>query len=393
MNMLHTTSPPNQQPLHVCLVTETYPPEVNGVAMTLQRFVTGLISKGHHVSLVRPRQQTYDRPGCCLDPTVTLVRGIPLPGYKGVHIGLASSLRIRSIWENNRPDVIYIATEGPLGFAALKAAKRLSIPVTSGFHTNFHTYMKHYRIGMIKSLVLNVLRNFHNDTAATLVPSPDLHHQLIDQGFKNVHVVSRGVDCDLFNPDRRDNNIRSAWGVSDDDLVTIHVGRLAAEKNIELFLTAFRKMKQVSSRLKAVIIGDGPIYKKLVKDNPDVIFCGMQRGRKLAAYYASADIFLFPSETETFGNVLLEAMASELAVVAYDYAAANIHVTHNDNGLSVPLTQESRFIEAAVSLVKEKALRSRLRSRARQHVLKHDWVNVIDKFERILETSIKQHVS
>lgn len=391
--MLQTTTPPKQHQLHVCLVTETYPPEVNGVAMTLQRFVTGLINKSHHVSLVRPRQQTYDRPGCCIDPTVTLVTGVPLPGYKGVHLGFSSSLRLRSIWENNRPDVIYIATEGPLGFAALKAAKKLEIPVISGFHTNFHTYMQHYRIGIIKSIVLNVLRNFHNDTAATLVPSPDLHHNLIDKGFKNVHIVSRGVDCELFNPNRRDTSIRTAWGVTDDDLVTIHVGRLAAEKNIELFLSAYRQMKQLSSRLKAVIIGDGPIYKKLAKDNPDVIFCGMQRGRKLAAYYASADIFLFPSETETFGNVLLEAMASELAVVAYDYAAANIHVTHKRNGLSVPLSKESLFIEEATSLVKDKTLLSDLRKNARQHVLQHDWGNVVTKFEGILRQSIKQNVS
>jgi len=393
MNMLRSVKPDIQNYLHVCFVTETYPPEINGVAMTLLRFVTGLINKGHHVSLVRPRQQTYDRPGCCVDPTVTLVTGIPIPGYKGIHLGLSSSLRLRRIWENNRPSVIYIATEGPLGFAALKAAKKLDIPVISGFHTNFHTYMKHYHIGIIKSVVLGALRKFHNDTAGTLVPSPDLHHDLIDKGFKNVHIVSRGVDCELFNPNRRDASIRSAWGVKDSDSVVLYVGRLAAEKNIDLFLSTYRKMKSVSNRLKAVIIGDGPLYNKLAKENPDVIFCGMQRGRKLAAYYASADIFLFPSETETFGNVVLEAMASELAVVAYDYAAASIHIKNQQNGVSVPLPDVQSYIEQAISLVKEKDKINELRKNARQHVLQHDWINVITKFETILRQSIGQNVS
>lgn len=393
MDILRKDYYPETEKLHVCLVTETYPPEINGVAMTLQRFVTGLIRKGHHVSLVRPRQQTYDRPGCCTDPAVTLVTGIPVPGYKGLHLGFSSSLRLRRIWENKRPAVIYIATEGPLGFAALKAAKKLEIPVISGFHTNFHSYTKHYHAGIIKSVVLGVLRKFHNDTAGTLVPSPDLHHGLIDKGFKNVHIVSRGVDCDLFSPVHRSESIRSAWSVSESDPVVLYVGRLAVEKNIDLFLSTYRKMKQASNNLKAVIIGDGPLYKKLAHENPDVIFCGMQRGRKLAAFYASADIFLFPSETETFGNVLLEAMASELAVVAYDYAAARIHLSNGQNGISVPLSNEQLFIDQAVAMVRDKNKLAELRKKARQHVLQHDWLKVVTKFEAILYQTIKQKVS
>ncbi len=384
---------PHADRLHVCLITETYHPEVNGVAMTLQRLVNGLIELGHHVSLVRPRQQHYDRPGCCFDPAVTLVPGLPVPGYPGLHLGLPAWRRLYRLWQANRPDVLYVATEGPLGSSALKAAERLHIPVLSGFHTNFHNYTRYYRIGWLQKQVLSVLRRFHNRTAGTLVPNPVLQQKLIAEKFDNVQILSRGVDCNLFTPQRRDAAIRTAWGVSDDDLVLLSVGRLASEKNIELFLRTCRQMQKIRPNIQAVIIGDGPLYKKLKKENPDIIFCGMQRGRTLASYYASADIFVFPSETETFGNVLLEAMASELAVIAYDYAAASMHVRDDENGLSIPLGDERAFVEAATALVAKPERIRAMRKQAREDILGHDWRSITDQFEIFLRNAIGQTVS
>ena len=186
------------------------------------------------------------------------------------------------------------ATQGPLGWSAARIAQRLQIPIFSGFHTNFHSYSEHYRLGWLEPMILRYLRMFHNRTRGTLVPS--------------------------------------------DDLAVLYVGRLAPEKNLNLAIQAYRAMQQsnTTTTLKFILVGDGPLSTRLQKDHPDLVSCGVQTGEQLAAYYASADIFLFPSHTETFGNVTLEAMASGLAVVAYDYAAAKMHITHNKTGVLVP---------------------------------------------------------
>ena len=385
----------NPRRLHICLVTETYPPEINGVAMTLQKLVKGLIERGHHVSLVRPRQWRQDRPGCSRVPEQFLVAGLPIPGYQGLHFGLPAGQRLRRLWENARPDVLYIATEGPLGISALRQAEKLQIPVVSGFHTNFHSYTRHYHLGFLHKLILSHLRKFHNRTRATLVPSKDLLCQLQQSGFNNVEILSRGVDCNLFSPVKRDPAIRRMWGVKGEEPVVLYVGRLATEKNMELFIRTYRAMQQQRFDLHCVMVGDGPLYRQLQSKNPDIIFCGMHTGRSLAAHYASADIFLFPSETETFGNVTLEAMASGLAVVAYDYAAAQRHISDRHNGFIVSFQAEDAFIERARELLNDNATMSEIRHNARAYALSIDWSQIIDRFEVILNEScnIRQSLS
>ena len=387
--------PLHSDSLHVCVVTETYPPEINGVAMTLQRLVTGLIDAGHHVSLVRPRQSAHDRPGCSRTPQQTLVPGLPIPGYRGLHFGLPAGRRLQRQWESSRPDVIYIATEGPLGASAIRTANRLSIPTISGFHTNFHSYSKHYHIGILNRIILLHLRKLHNRTNATLVPSEDLQKDLRQNGFDNVEILARGVDCSLFSPEKRNVEIRQAWGVRSDESVVLYVGRLATEKNMELFVRAYRAMQKKRGDLCCVMVGDGPLYRRLQSDNPDIIFCGIHTGESLAAHYASADIFLFPSETETFGNVTMEAMASGLAVVAYDYAAAQRHITDGQNGFVAPFKSDEIFIKRAVELVNGDLDMNQIRQNARNYALSIDWSEIIERFEIILRENcvIKQSLS
>ena len=164
----------------------------------------------------------------------------------------------------------------------------------------------------------------------------------------------------------------------------LYVGRLATEKNMELFVRTYRAMQQQRADLRCVMVGDGPLYRQLQLNNPDIIFCGIHTGRSLAAHYASADIFLFPSETETFGNVTLEAMASGLAVVAYDYAAAQRHITDRQNGLIVPYKAEELFIEHALALVNSDINLTEIRQNARNYALSIDWFQIIERFEKIL---------
>ncbi|HEB86661.1 MAG TPA: glycosyltransferase family 1 protein [Gammaproteobacteria bacterium] len=374
--------------MHICIITETYSPEVNGVAMTLTRLVTGLLEKKHRVSLIRPKQDKYDRPGCCHSPEERLVISLGIPGYPGLRMGFISKWRLLRIWKDDRPEVIYVATEGPLGHRAIAAAETLKIPVISGFHTNFHTYTAHYRLGLFKSLIVNYLRNFHNRTALTLVPNRNLAKELQAMGIHAVRIFSRGVDCTLFSPERRCNRIRRDWGVDDTGTALLYVGRLAHEKNISLAIQTYREMLSQNGSLKFIIIGDGPLYSELRRKNPDIIFCGIHRGKTLARYYASADIFLFPSETETFGNVTLEAMASGLVVLAYDYAAANMHISNGINGYATPIGDSRAYIEAGVRLLAAKEEQDKIRLCARQRAESIDWPEHVTLFESILTAAI-----
>lgn len=376
--------------MKICIVTETYPPEVNGVAMTISRLVTGLQQRKHQVHIIRPKQDEYDRPGCCNTPATTLVRGIAIPRYPGLRMGITRSKRLYKLWQQRRPDVIYVATEGPLGYAAVNAACKLGIPMISGFHTNFHTYTEHYNLKILKQTIFKYLRNFHNRTAATLVPNQKLASELDEMGINNVRIFSRGVDCSLFNPARRCPSLRKYWGAQPSTKVLLYVGRLAHEKNIELAIKAYRRILQTNTDCKFVLVGDGPLYSDLQRKNPDIIFCGIHRGTALAKYYASADIFLFPSETETFGNVTLEAMASGLAVLGFDYAAANMHIRHTENGFVVPFSDHQAFIEQAHTILAEAMNLADIRKQARQQAESIDWNAHIQLFENLLVSAFQQ---
>lgn len=358
--------------------------------MTLARLVEGLRARGHAVSVVRPRQPRADCSSRKGDPWVVLVRGLPLPGYRGVRIGLPAGGGLRDRWAWHRPDVVYAATEGPLGWSAVRTARHLGIPVLSGFHTNFHSYSQYYRVGWLRQVILRYLREFHNRTRGTLVPSADLRDRLQALGFNNVSILGRGVDSRLFTPERRCAELRYGWGVVGNDLVALYVGRVAPEKNLGLAVDTYHAMKRVSNAVRFVIVGDGPLCATLRKEHPDLVFCGMHTGKQLAAHYASADVFLFPSETETFGNVTLEAMASGLAVIAYDYAAAKMHITHGETGVLVPYRDAKGFVEAAARLVREPRSLHQVRRHARASVATIDWQHVVARFEMLLTEALGQ---
>ena len=369
---------------HICIVTETYPPEVNGVAMTLARLVEGIRTQGHAVSIVRPRQGRSDSPGDRGDPTVTVVRGLPLPGYKGTHVGWPARGLLHGCWTHRRPDVVYVATEGPLGWSAVRTARRLRIPVFSGFHTNFHSYSRHYCLGWLQPLIFRYLCRFHNRTRGTLVPNVGLRDHLQTIGLKNVSVLGRGVDSQLLTPARRCAALRRTWGVAENDLAVLYVGRVAPEKNLGLAVAAYRVMQQCSASMKFIVVGDGPLRVPLQRAHPDLIFCGVRAGEHLARHYASADVFLFPSETETFGNVTLEAMASGLVVVAYNYAAAHMHMQHGETGILVPYGEPQAFVDAAVQVVRAPQSLDKIRRQARAYVSSLDWQSVVERFVTLL---------
>jgi len=335
--------------MRVAIVTETWPPEINGVALTVQALARGLAGLGHGVDLVRPRQDA-DPDNASDAYEHLLLLGASLPRYPGLRFGLPAHRTLHKRWSEQRPDVLYIATEGPLGLTALGAARRLGIPACTGFHTRFDDFARHYGLGWLTPIVFAYLRRFHNRASATLVPTGELADFLGANGFDNVRLLRRAVDTDLFDPTRRDEKLRVEWGLAPDDLGVIHVGRIAPEKNLDLAVRAFRAIQQSHPRARLIIVGDGPSRAGLAEQHPDIIFSGIRRNEELGSHYAGGDLFLFPSVTETFGNVTLEALASGVPVVAFDYGAAHEHIHDVDAGMRVPLGDGDAFVAAAVRM-------------------------------------------
>jgi glycosyltransferase involved in cell wall biosynthesis len=380
--------PPLRRSRRIAIVTETYPPEVNGVAMSVARIVDGLHRRQHELQLVRPRQAAATPPsGSGGDPRFeeVLTAGWPIPAYPELRMGAPSKRALVRLWSVQRPDVVHIATEGPLGWSALQAALHLKLPVTSDFRTNFHTYGRHYRIGWLARPISAYLRKFHNRAHATMVPTDALRSQLDAAGFQRLHVVGRGVDTRLFSPVRRSAELRRRWGAADADLVLAYVGRLAPEKNLDAVIEAHAAVRAaLGDGVRLVFVGDGPLRNELRARCPDAVFAGLRSGEDLAAHYASADLFLFPSLTETFGNVTTEAMASGLPVVAFDSAAAGQLIRTGYNGVLAQDLRTPSFVAAAVALARDASGRAAMGPAARASAESFGWDSVVARFESVL---------
>lgn len=375
--------------MRIGIVSETYPPEINGVALTVHSLAAGLAARGHTVDLIRPRQPVpfKDEPGI----VATEMRGAGLPRYPGLRFGLPAGRALTERWNRLRPDAIYVATEGPLGWSAVRAAQRLGITAVTGFHTRFDTYADHYGVGFLTAFVRRYLRNFHRRAAATLVPTQALANELDALGVPSARLLRRAVDTQQFHPRHRDSALRTEWGVDGNTPVVLYVGRIAAEKNLDLAVRSFRALQQQVPKARYVWVGDGPARAALEDAHPDFIFAGMQRGEALARHYASADLFPFPSLSETFGNVILEAMASGLPVIAYEEGAAREHLTTGIHGYRIERGNEKAFIDATVTLAANASLIRHMGRAAQSSMTGLSPEAVIREFETLLRDLAQEH--
>jgi len=370
--------------MRIAYVTETYPPELNGVSLTVERTVRFLRARGHNVELIRPRQ-----PGeAALDASDELrTLGFAIPVYRELRFGVSGVGALVQRFRRTRPELVHLATPGPLAWAALAAARSLGIATTSDFRTNFHQYSRYYGLGAFATPVLGLLRRFHNLTQRTFVPTRAALRELAEVGFHNLTVVGRGVDTGLFAPEQRSAALRRQWH-AEDAPVLLMVGRVAAEKNVELGLRAFERARRARPGTRLVVVGDGPARARLEAAHPEARFVGVQRGADLAAHYASADVFLFPSLSDTFGNVVMEALASALPVVSFGVAAPAEHVDDGVSGRLITPGDEAAFIAAVVAITERGAALAPMRAAALAAARRATWAEVLERFEARLEDSV-----
>lgn len=369
--------------LHIMLVTETWLPDINGVASSIYQLMRELKKMGHRITLVRPRQsETTEQQmvangaNAAVVTTDLQVPSMKIPHYPHLRMGLPCYRFLRQKLRESRPDIVHIVTEGPLGLAALVAANRQNIKVSSGYHTAFHDFSCYFGWKILSLPVLGYLKSFHNRCHATCVPSATTQRELQAIGFKKLHQVGRGVDTVRFSPTKRSQALRQSWGVGEGTTVLVCVSRVSPEKGIDTVIKSFKalQLQQLHRHVKLVVVGDGPYKAALVKQfsqDDSIIFAGFQTGEALATHYASADAFVFASQVETFGNVVTEAMASGLPVFAYHDAAAALLVNERC-GSTVALGDEQTFIDRVAHLPKQQQL-EQMRLESRQQVANLSW--------------------
>lgn len=380
----HLATGPEQprDALRVALVTDTYLPEINGVTTVLRTMREGLARRGHQVLVIAPR---YDD---CQPGEAGIVRraSLPFPLYPAVRMSLPTGGPVTRALGSFRPDVVHVATEGPMGLVGRRWAPRRGIPLVTSFHTDFPRYAGRYAGDWAVGPVRRYCAWFHGPARLTQTPSAETAAELRVLGLAHVQVWGRGVDPSLFTPARRSEARRLAAGAggAEDRVVVLHVGRLAREKDTDVLIDSCRLIQsQVGHRVVFAVSGDGPDAPRVRRELPFARHHGFLDRERLADVYADSDIFLFPSPTETCGLVALEAMASGVPVVAADRGGVLENLRPEVNGLLATAGDGGAFARAVVELVRDQDRRRGLAAGARAWAQSRSWEGELEELERM----------
>lgn len=370
-------------PLRAVFCTDTYLPQVNGVSVVTALSVQGLQERGWECSVVvpqYPQRAPLDRQIAC-----TTLPSCALPLYPDVRLSLPNVQRVNRAVHSWKPHIVHAQTEFIIGRLGARAARRRQIPVVTSYHTDFGQYASAYRMGALRDPINRSLTRFHQRAARTYTPSEPSADELRRMGVRNVEVWGRGVDVDMYSPDKRSQALRDSFGIGEDDILLLHVGRLAAEKGVDRILEAFRRAcaRRPDVCVKLVIAGVGPKDEELRASAPENCqFLGHRdRATELPTLYASADAFLFASTTETLGLVILEAMASGLPVIAAPAGGVIDNLEHAVNGIAYDPEEIAQFADAVEQLMVDPVARARLGKGARATAERRSWQQELDRLD------------
>ncbi len=365
--------------LRLALFTDTYAPQMNGVARTLERLADAVRERGGAIqthTVADPAELTREE-------GVVRYPARPFNAYPELQLAWPALRNVLKELNDFKPTLIHSATEFGVGIAGRRAAGSLRVPFVSSYHTNFSEYAQHYKMGVLAKPGWQYMRWFHNGGLRTYVPTHAIKSQVQEQGFRNVNVWSRGVDTKKFSPSHRSDELRNSIGIVGDKLVVLYVGRVAPEKGIDIAVEAMHLVeKQRPGMALFACVGDGPSYASVKASVQKSSLAsswlpGRLQGAELSRAYASSDIFVFPSTTDTFGNVQLEAMASGLAVVGADVPATR-EIVGKDRGLLATPNSSESFAAAIVALIDDRYRLIQCQEAALRFAMTSTWESVWD---------------
>ncbi len=357
--------------LKVALVTGSYNYIQDGVALTLNRMVAFLESRGARVLVFAPVGRA---PAFAHEGEVVPVASVAAPGRAEYRVALGLPRAARDRMLAFAPDILHIATPDLLGHAALRLGKRMGWPIVASYHTRYETYLKYYGLGRLTGALSGLIRGFYNACQEIYAPSPSMIDVLRADGVtSDIRLWPRGVDTARFHPDWRSPAWRAGLGISPRDVVVAFVGRLVKEKRVAEVAAVFARLRAAGIPHRALFVGDGPERGWLEKEVPGALFPGFLVADELAVAYASSDVFFFPSDTETFGNVTLEAMASGLPAVCADATGSRSLVAPGLTGYLAPVGDAEGLFAAVAGLVTDPVRRAAMGQAARARALTFSW--------------------
>jgi len=378
--------------MKIAIFTDTFSPQINGVTKNLDKLLNYFSTNEIDYLVFAP--ETAPRIENIHEKKVIRMKSFNFFLYPELKFSLPNYLKIKSKLLEFNPDLIHLITPFNIGLTGLYAARQNNKPIVASYHTNFDQYLDYYNINFLEKAAWKYLRWFHDQALRNYCPSEETRKELAKKGFINLDIWGRGIDADLFSPEHRDQNFIKQYNL-EEKISILYVGRIAREKNLSLLVNSFKKLnKKYKNKIELIITGDGPELKKIKKESPDnVVFTGFKNGLALSQVYASADIFAFPSVTETYGNVVIEAMASGLPVVAVLAGGVKENLKNNFNGLAVGSNDLEEFSSKLEKLIVNDKLRDSLAHNARQYALKQSWDHIFEKLNISYHQVIKDYVS
>jgi phosphatidylinositol alpha 1,6-mannosyltransferase len=365
------------KPLRIALFTGNYDYIKDGVALTLNRLVAYLEKNNIPVLVFAP---TAAAPAFKSEGELVSVPSFAIPFRSEYRIATSLSKAARARLVEFKPTLFHIAVPDILGYQALKQAEAWGLPVVATFHTRYDTYLKFYGLGFLEKFAQKYFRKFYARCEKTFPPSQSMADELRSEGIaERLEVFGRGVDSELFNPDRRSLDWRRSRGIGDDEIVVCFVSRLVKEKNTDLMARCFKRVRESGVKFRPLIVGLGPEEQTLRVAIPDGVFVGFKQGEELAKAYASSDIFFFASESETFGNVTLEAMASGLPAIVADATGSRSIVEHGMNGFVQDAHDQTGFDVHLTRLIQDESLRKSMAKASRVRALEFNWDAILAK--------------
>ncbi|MGF2616902.1 glycosyltransferase family 1 protein [Rossellomorea vietnamensis] len=381
--------------MRIAIFSDTYDPQVNGVARTLKRLTDHMEARGVEFELFVPElgndSRTY--------PNIHQHTSFPFFFYPECRTAIANPRKIEKRLREFSPDLIHLATPLTMGLYGLHAAKKLGIPMAASYHTHFDRYLDYYKMSWISPFLWKYMKWFHAECEKIFVPSIETMLHLEEQGLSNLSIWTRGVDCSMFTPSKRMLQTREKYKIQKKYLI-LFAGRLAPEKDLDTLISTIKGLSpSIRDEVHWMIAGNGPCYQEVQKklQGESVTMTGYLNSKELSELYASSDLFVFPSPTETFGNVVLEAAASGIPAVVADQGGVTGIIKNHFNGLICPARSSTGFVEAVEFLITNEEARERMGRNAREFAENQSWERIFDgllnEYEEIIEApkDIRKH--